>query len=195
MNIKLIKFKISMKRKISSFLQITLKPLVILADHVNHRKYEKIKLKCKTISDEELMARFAKHLIKSMIKANNSWNKEKHFMLFNKGAFRYDTHEDFEERILYQLKNIPYSCKDKILQSWHLHTDKRALISPFNDENQLAMVEYERKLHKLLKAELEKLNINIEYIDIRKEHGNVMLSFYKRWLDRIGYEKTLVVKV
>jgi hypothetical protein len=59
------------------------------------------------------------------------------------------------------------------------------------------MLTYERKLNKLLKQELDKLGVSAEYIDVRKtrikkEDG---YDFYGRWLDKIGYEKSLIIKV
>lgn len=150
------------------------------------------KKKCQSISDEELMAKFAKYIVKCLI--NSEFVKEEEFMVFNKGAYRYNFDDDFEERILYRLRNISSSCKDEVLKSWHYHNKKANLYYKDEDEE---MLTYERKLNKLLKQELDKLGVSAEYIDVRKtrvkkEDG---YDFYGRWLDKIGYEKSLIIKV
>jgi hypothetical protein len=71
------------------------------------------------------MAKFAKYIVKYLI--NSEYVKEKEFMVFNKGAYRYIFDDDFEERILYRLRNISSSCKDEVLKSWHYHNKKANL--------------------------------------------------------------------
>lgn len=190
--VEMLKRKKKIKRKLRSAWYTLMKPLVNFLTKCSDKRYAKLKEKCQSISDEELMAKFAKHIVKYLI--NSEYVKEEEFMVFNKGAYRYNFDDDFEERILYRLRNISSSCKDEVLKSWHYHNKKANLYYKDEDEE---MLTYERKLNKLLKQELDKLGVSAEYIDVRKtrtkkEDG---YDFYGRWLDKIGYEKSLIIKV
>lgn len=192
--VEMLKRKKKIKKKLRSAWYTLMEPLVSFLTKLSNKRYAKLKEKCQSISDEELMAKFAKYIIKYLIN-NSEYVKEEEFMVFNKGAYRYnfDDHH-FEERILYRLRHISSSCKDEVLKSWHYHNKKAKLYYKDEDEE---MLTYERKLNKLLKQELDKLGVSAEYIDVRKtrtkkEDGN---DSYERWLDKIGYEKSLIIKV
>ena len=187
-----LKRKKKIKKKLRSAWYTSMKPLANFLTKCSDKRYAKLKEKCQSISDEELMAKFAKYIVKYLI--NSEYVKKEEFMVFNKGAYRYGFDDDFEERILYRLRNISSLCKDEVLKSWCYHNKKAKLYYKDEDEE---MLTYERKLNKLLKQELDKLGVSAEYIDVRKtrikkEDG---YSFYGRWLDKIGYEKSLIIKV
>ena len=191
--VEMLKRKEKIKRKLRSAWYTLMKPLVNFLTKRSNKRYAKFKEKCQSISDEKLMVKFAKYIVKYLIN-NSEYVKEEEFMVFNKGAYRYNFDDHFEERILYRLRNISSSCKDEVLKSWHYHNKKAKLYYKDEDEE---MLTYERKLNKLLKQELDKLGVSAEYIDVRKtrtkkEDG---YDFYKRWLDKIGYEKSLIIKV
>lgn len=190
--VEMLKRKKKIKKKLRSAWYTLMEPLVNFLTKCSDKRYAKLKEKCQSISDEELMAKFAKYIVKYLI--NSEYVKEEEFMVFNKGAYRYSFDDDFEERILYRLRNISSSCKDEVLKNWHCHNKKAKLYYKDKDEE---MLTYERKLNKLLKQELDKLGVSAEYIDVRKtrikkEDG---YDFYGRWFDKIGYEKSLIIKV
>ena len=191
--VEMLKRKKKIKRKLRSAWYTLMKPLVNFLTKRSNKRYAKLKEKCQRISDEELIAKFAKYIVNYLIN-NSEYVKEEEFMVFNKGAYRYNFSDHFEERILYRLRNISSSCKDKVLKRWHYYNKKAKLYYKDEDEE---MLNYERKLNKLLKQELDKLGVSAEYIDVRKtrtkkEAGH---DFYGRWLDEIGYEKSLIIKV
>lgn len=190
--VEMLKRKKKIKKKLRSAWYTLMEPLVNFLTKCSDKRYAKLKEKCQNISDEELMAKFAKYIVKYLI--NSEYVKEEEFMVFKKGAYRYIFDDDFEERILYRLRNISSSCKDKVLKSWYYHNKKANLYYKDEDEEMLA---YERKLNKLLKQELDKLGVSAEYIDVRKTRTKKEggYDFYGRWLDKIGYEKSLIIKV
>lgn len=188
-----MKKKRELKKTVSKAWYTSMKPLANLIAKREDKKYAKFKAKCKDITDEELMNKFAKYIVSYLIKFE--YTEEEHFMVFNKGAYRYLTHDDFEERILYRLRNIHHSHKDRVLKKWHYHNKKAKLYYKDDSEEMLA---YERKLNGLLKSELDKLGVYAEYENIREQYypgKGDKYDFYGIWLDKIGYEKSLIIRV
>lgn len=187
MRLKLMKTKKNTKDLFLNAWYTSMKPVANLADKINETKYERLRAECKSISDQELMRRYAKHIISQLVK--KSYINSEKFIVFNKTS-QAMTYE-FENRILHKIRNI--NSKDKILNSWYLHNDKAKLY--YKDESE-EMINYEKKLNKLLKQELEDLGAKVEYkvqtgADLSKSYPEIR----QMWLDRIGYEKTLVVSV
>lgn len=199
MRLKWIKFTAALKKNAWKILQTLLTPLAKLEMRIIDNNSHKIRAKCEKITDDELMERFAKYIVKDLIKNKSKFNEYKEFMLFHNGAYRYNTHDEFEERILYSLHNIDHSCKDKILKRWHYYGEKAKLYYSFNEKNNAKeMIAYERKLNSILKEKLNELGVYAEYEDIREKNyrgKGDKYDFYGRWLNRIGYEKSLIVKV
>lgn len=198
MGLKWIKFTTAIKKGTWKILQTLLTPLANLEMKMINKNYRRIGSKCEEITDDELMERFAKYIVKDLVKNKSRFNEYKEFMIFNNGAYSYTTNEDFEQRILYELHNISHSCKDKILKNWRYHARKAKLNYTFNYEDNLKMIAYERKLNGILKQKLNDLGVYAEYEDIReRDYKNkaTKYDFYGRWLNKIGYEKSLIVRV
>ena len=68
MNIKFIKAKKKVKDSLVELWYFTMKPLALVLIKSRDKKYKALVQKCKNMSDEELMKRFAKYLIKDMIR-------------------------------------------------------------------------------------------------------------------------------
>jgi len=192
-----IKMMYAIKKAFLNIMQIIFTPLANLKIKISDRNYKKIKEKCKKITDEELMERYAKYIVKYLVRNKGKRYNYKEFIVFNNYA-KQVTNEDFRKRILYRLDNISYSCKDKILKNWHYHAQKAKLNYEFNSEAHKDMINYEKKLNVILKQKLNELGVYAEYEDIRKKdykNKNSKYDFYGDWLERIGYEKSLIVKV
>lgn len=204
MRLKWLKFMAALKKNTWKAVQTLLTPLANLEMKIINNNSSRMKKKCQKITDDELMERFAKYIVKDLLKDRGRTNEYKEFMVFDKGAYKYATHDEFEERILYGLHNIAHSCKDKVLKNWKYHGEKAKLYYSFKDEDNLKMIVYEKELNFLLKEKLNALGIYAEYEDRRKDGHSWKVNeywqvdkydFYGKWLDKIGYEKSLIVRL
>lgn len=187
MSVEKMKRNKEIKDNLKNAWYTAMKPLANLVESVSSNNYEKHVNLCKNISDKDLMRKFAKSVVEDLVR--NPHHESTEFIVFNKKSNSMSI--DFYQRILYSLRNV--STKDRVLKDWYLHNEKAKL---FYKENSEEMINYEKKLNKLLKFELEKLGASAEYEvhsgkDISKKHPDL----YSKWLEDIGYEKTLVVKV
>lgn len=198
MKLKWIKFTVAVKKNIWKATQTLLTPLAKLEMKMIDKRSLRLRKKCENITDNELMERYAKYIIKDLVRNKSKFDRYKEFMVFTNGAYSFATNEDFEQRIIYGLHNISHSCKDKILKNWHYHAIKAKLNYAFNYEDNLKMIVYERKLNLILKDKLNNLGVYAEYEDVREKDykgKGAEYDFYGKWLNQIGYEKSLIVKL
>lgn len=187
MSVEKMKQRKAMKDNIKNVWYSAMSPLASLIEKVSSNNYEKRVKLCEEITDEELMKRFAKHTVEYLIR--NPHHESERFVMFNNKSN--SMYIEFHERILYGLRNV--RSKDKILSDWYLHNDKAKL---FYKEDSEEMINYEKKLNKLLKLELEKLGAQAEYeVHSGENFSKGYPDLYDKWLKDIGYEKTLIVKV
>lgn len=192
MNIKMLKLKKKLNKSLRATWYTLMKPLANFLTKMSNKKHLKLKKECENISDEELMAKFAKYIVKDLIDCE--YVRQKEFIVAHKYSI-YD--DDFEERIMYQLRNIKSSCKDKILKNWYYHNKKARIYYYADDNGRKELIDYEIKLNTLLKQELDKLEgVHTEYVDVRKIMVILADSdYYNEWLNQIGYEKSLIVRL
>lgn len=171
-------------------------PIDTLIDKARERKQEKFVYQCETMSDEELMTRFAEYILWTFI--SNTYKEEK-IMLFTKGAFRERQFSPFRERIMYKLTNISDYYTDEKLKKWKHYNEKAKLMYQEPDGE---LLHYELSLHMLLIDALKRYEnvLDVYYEDLRKtdilERENAITGgMYENWLDRIGYKSTLIIKL
>jgi len=189
LKIKLLKFTKKAFRKLLDGWYFTMKPVAYIYIKLEDYKYKKLVDKCKNMSDEELIKRYVKYLIKYMIRYGKI---EREFVIFTKRGNKY---EDDEKRtiLLAELRNVGWDCKDEYLRSWRYYNDKADLWWDYKD-NDSQMAEANTKLIILLKSELDRLGVKTDYKDARlgewRNKGETWDS-YGNWLDKIDYQTSL----
>lgn len=138
-------------------------------DNLKHEKRREYNL---AMGEEELMRRYAKHLIKYMI---NHDEKRKEFVYCD--AIGADTDRRDENFILTELGDL-HRCKDEYLS--HYWWDTR-VITMESDE----LVAKEKRLNDLLWKELEKIGVTTEYKEVE--------GWGEYWRIRTKYVKSLVI--
>ena len=82
--------------------------------------------------------------------------------------------------------------KDDVLKYWWIFKETELLNSKDN------LAHYEKRLNILLKQKLNDLGVYAEYKDIREgkyKDKYAKDAFYCGWLGKIGYEKSLIVRL
>lgn len=204
MDIELMRFKLSIKNKMRSAWHTLTKPLARVFTKISDRSYIKLRNECMNLSDEKLMRKYARYIVKSLLREqdrNPDSNPQREYIVFNKGAYDYVVGEftgDFKQRILYDLQMIlaDSKCRDNALKHWYSFKQCEILYTNIKtyQEN---LIYYEKELNELLKKELDKLGVYAEYeYERNKKHmKNVEKEHHDKWLDKIGYEKSLIVRL
>lgn len=162
------------KKGTIQILAYILKPLIIHLEKRNDRKRVKINDYNRKMTDEELMFRFAKHTIRTMIKTGNN---RKCFPIFNKKE-RFDYYEK-PGIISYELNNLR-NCKDEYLSNWRYIRKEYTIYSE-------SIVENEAKLRAILKEQFEKMGIKV-VIENNPYNNNY-------WAERIGCKEAMVIYI
>lgn len=178
MNIKFEMFKRKFIGKLEDSLRkvvlFLFKPLFNHSEKTEDAKDERMKKYNQAMSDEELMQRLAKHIIKRMIRYNGKITTFACCESF--GNYEDRNNDDF---IVYKLKNL-YQCKDIYLKRYwadaHLLSLKEAEV-----------VERENQLLPILKNEFEKMGVTT-YCDIDA-------TWDEYWKRRTKYIHTLYINL
>lgn len=174
MNMKFEAFKKTIEGKLTDLIRKVVMLIINPLARFVEAKREKRRDYNLAMTEEELMRRFAKHVIKDMVRSRQRI-----------AAFVYcEDYGIYVDRdcyffILYKLKNL-HSTRDKYLA----HYWKDVHLSSMADNE---IVEMEKRLNLLLKNELEKMGIETYY--------KVESGFTDSWMSRTKYVHTLFVKL
>lgn len=174
------------KKKVKEKWYKLMKPVAKIVQKNEDKKYNKKVKKIENMSDEELIKRYSRYLVKRLI-SRAKYDPIEKFMMVDTSLQEYN--KRVKSTIMYQLRGI--SSSDEYLNDWYLYNEKANL---YHDSRNKKLIEYEKKLQHLLAKELEEADVTI-YYDYEEPESFSHPSVRSNWYDRIGYTKTMFVTI